>query len=203
MKIICIGRNYADHIAELNNTAPTVPLFFMKPETAVIRAGLPFFIPDFSKNVHYELELVLRICKVGKHIQPRFAHTYYKEIGLGIDFTARDIQKECQKLGHPWEIAKAFDGSAAISNVVPVESLRQPHDIRFSLKKNGTTVQQSSSVYMIHPFDALIAHVSKYVTLKIGDLIFTGTPAGVGPVVPGDLLEGYLEDTKMLTIAVK
>ncbi|MDR4987306.1 MAG: fumarylacetoacetate hydrolase family protein [Bacteroidales bacterium] len=203
MKIICIGRNYADHIAELNNTAPTVPLFFMKPETAVIRAGLPFFIPDFSQNVHYELELVLRICKVGKHIQPRFAHTYYKEIGLGIDFTARDIQRECQKLGHPWEIAKAFDGSAAISDMVPVESLRQPHDIRFSLKKNGTTVQQSSSVYMIHPFDALIAHVSKYVTLKIGDLIFTGTPAGVGPVEPGDQLEGYLEDTKMLTIAVK
>lgn len=203
MKIICIGRNYQEHIAELNSETPKTPLFFMKPETAIIRAGLPFFIPDFSQEVHYEIELVLKISKLGKHIMPRFANTYYTEVGIGIDFTARDVQRECQAKGHPWEIAKAFDGSAAISDFVPIASLQQQNDIRFSLKKNGTTVQEGSSTMMMHNFDALITHVSKYVTLKMGDMLFTGTPAGVGPVSPGDHLEGFLENQKLLDLKIK
>ncbi len=203
MKIICIGRNYRDHIAELRSATPKAPLFFMKPETAIIRAGLPFFYPDFSKEIHYEIELVYRICKLGKHIQPRFAHTYYKEVGVGIDFTARDVQRECQQNGTPWEIAKAFDGSAAISDFVPMESLQNPNDIRFSLKKNGETVQDGRSGMMIHDVDSLITHVSKYVTIKMGDYLFTGTPAGVGPVVPGDTLELFLENTSMLRLLIK
>ncbi len=203
MKIICIGRNYAGHIAELKSATPKAPLFFMKPETAIIRAGLPFFYPDFSKEIHYEIELVYRICKLGKHIQPRFAHTYYKEVGVGIDFTARDVQRECQKNGTPWEIAKAFDGSAAISDFVPLESLENRDDIHFSLRKNGETVQDGRSSLMINDVNALIAHVSKYVTLKMGDFLFTGTPAGVGPVVPGDSLELFLEGRSMLKLLIK
>ncbi len=203
MKIICIGRNYADHIAELKSATPKAPLFFMKPETAIIRAGLPFFYPDFSNEIHYEIELVYRICKLGRHIQPRFAHTYYKEVGVGIDFTARDVQRECQKNGTPWEIAKAFDGSAAISEFVSLESFENQHDIHFSLKKNGEIVQEGRSSMMINNVDALIAHVSKYVTLKMGDFLFTGTPAGVGPVVPGDSLELFLEGRSMLKLLIK
>ncbi len=203
MKIICIGRNYHEHIAELKSDTPSAPLFFMKPETALIRAGLPFYYPDFSKEIHYEVELVLKICKLGKHIQPRFAHTYYKEIGVGIDFTARDLQKQCKEKGHPWEVAKAFDGSAMISDFVLIDSLYNAEDIRFSLKKNGETVQVSSSRQMIHSFDTLIAHVSKYVTLKMGDLLFTGTPAGVGSLKPGDVLEAFLEDRQMFRLPIK
>lgn len=203
MKIICIGRNYADHIAELKSATPKAPLFFMKPETAIIRAGLPFFYPDFSNEIHYEIELVYRICKLGKHIQPRFAPTYYKEVGVGIDFTARDVQRDCQQNGTPWEIAKAFDGSAAISDFVPLESLENPGDIHFSLKKNGETVQDGRSSLMINDVNALIAHVSKYVTLKMGDFLFTGTPAGVGPVVPGDTLELFLEGRSMMKLLIK
>ncbi len=203
MKIICIGRNYADHIAELKSATPKAPLFFMKPETAIIRAGLPFFYPDFSEDVHYEIELVYRICKLGRHIQPRFAHTYYKEVGVGIDFTARDVQRECQKNGTPWEIAKAFDGSAAISDFVSLESLKNRDDIQFSLRKNGETVQDGRSSLMINDVNALIAHVSKYVTLKMGDFLFTGTSAGVGPVVPGDSLELFLEGRSMLKLLIK
>ena len=203
MKIICIGRNYHEHIAELNNTVPEAPMFFMKPETALIRAGLPFFYPDFSKEIHYEVELVIKICRLGKHIQPRFAQKYYKEIGVGIDFTARDVQQECKEKGHPWEVAKAFDGSAAVSRFVPLGSLKNPDDIRFSLKKNGKTVQEGSSRQMIHSHDELIAHVSKYVTVKIGDYLFSGTPAGVGPVEPGDKLELFLEEQHMLDVLIK
>ncbi len=203
MKIICIGRNYHEHIAELKSDTPTAPLFFMKPETALIRAGLPFYYPDFSNEIHYEVELVLKISKLGKHIQPRFAHTYYKEIGVGIDFTARDLQMQCKQKGHPWEVAKAFDGSAMLSDFVLLESLNNAEDIHFSLKKNGETVQAGSSRQMIHSFDALIAHVSKYVTLKIGDFLFTGTPAGVGPVKAGDVLEAFLEDRQMFRLPIK
>ncbi len=203
MKIICIGRNYQEHIAELNNTTPEAPMFFMKPETALIRAGLPFYYPDFSKEIHYEIELVIKICRLGKHIQPRFASKYYKEVGVGIDFTARDIQKLCKEKGHPWEVAKAFDGSAAVSNFVPIDDLKNREDIHFLLKKNGKTVQSGRSAEMIHPPDTLIAHVSKYVTLKIGDLLFSGTPAGVGPVKSGDKLELFLEDNKMHELLIK
>lgn len=203
MKIICIGRNFHEHIAELKSDTPSAPLFFMKPETALIRAGLPFFFPDFSNEIHYEVELVLKICKLGKHIQPRFAHTYYKEIGVGIDFTARDLQMQCKQKGHPWEVAKAFDGSAMISDFVPIESLKNAENIHFSLKKNGETVQEGSSRHMIHPFEALVAHVSKFVTLKMGDLLFTGTPAGVGPVQTGDVLEAFLEDRQMFRLPIK
>ncbi len=203
MKIICIGRNFVKHAEELNNEVPDQPIFFMKPETALIRARLPFYYPDFSKNIHYEAELVLRICKVGKSIQKRFAHTYYDALGMGLDFTARDIQDQCKQKGHPWEVAKAFDGSAAVSDFIPLSEIQHPDDIRFSLKKNDVIVQEGSSTQMIHSFDDLIAHVSKYVTLKIGDMLFTGTPAGVGPVRIGDKLELFLEDKHMLTLPVK
>lgn len=203
MKIICIGRNYVKHAEELNNEVPEKPLFFMKPETALIRSRLPFYYPDFSQNIHYEAELVLRICKLGKHIQKRFAHTYYDAIGVGLDFTARDVQEECKKKGHPWEIAKAFDGSAVVSEFIPLTALDYPDDIRFSLKKNGAIVQEGSSKQMIHNFGDLISHISKFVTLKIGDMLFTGTPAGVGPVQIGDKLELFLEEKSMLTLPVK
>ncbi len=203
MKIICIGRNYAEHAAELNSAVPKEPVFFMKPETALIRAGLPFFIPAFSSNVHYEVELVLKISRVGKNIQERYAHRYYHELGVGIDFTARDIQNECKDKGLPWEKAKAFDGSAPVSHFVSFNSLQDTDNIRFSLQKNGHVVQTGFSNDMIFSFNHLIAYISRFVTLKIGDYLFTGTPAGVGSVQAGDLLEAFLEDTKMLHIHVK
>ena len=203
MKIICIGMNYPAHLAELNNPLPEEPVFFMKPETALIRAGLPFFVPDFSNEVHYEVELVLSISKLGKHIQERFAHTYYQEIGIGIDFTARDVQRMCREQGLPREKAKAFDGSGPVSKFIPLTNLENPSDISFSLKKNGELVQQGRSSDMIFNFNQLISYVSKYATLKMGDMLFTGTPSGVGPVKPGDRLEAFLEDKKMLDIKVK
>lgn len=203
MKIICIGMNYHAHLAEMNNPVPDVPVYFMKPETALIRAGLPFFVPDFSNEVHYEVELVLSISKLGKHIQERFAHTYYQEIGIGIDFTARDIQRKCREKGLPWEMAKSFDGSGPVSKFIPLSSLENPQDIAFSLRKNGELVQQGRSSDMIFNFNQLISYVSKFSTLKMGDLMFTGTPSGVGPVQPGDRLEAYLENKKMLDIKVK
>ncbi len=203
MKIICIGRNYRKHVEEMNQQFPEQPLFFMKPETALIRANLPFYYPGFSGEIHYEAELVLKICKLGKNIQRRFAHTYYDAVAVGLDFTARDLQQRCISKGHPWEVAKAFDGSAAVGPFVPISSLKNPDDIRFSLKKNGQMVQLGSSAEMIHGFDALIEHVSKYVTLKIGDYLFTGTPAGVGPVKVGDWLALLLEDKEMMSVAIK
>lgn len=203
MKIICIGRNYVEHAHELNNPVPLQPVFFMKPETALIRAGLPFFYPDFSRDVHYEVELVLRINKVGKHIQEKFAHTYYNEIGIGIDFTARDVQENCKKKGLPWEIAKAFDGSAPVGSFLSKEQFQDVYDINFSLKKNNEEVQKGNSGMMLFNFEKIIAYVSQFVTLKIGDLIFTGTPAGVGPVEKNDHLQAFIQDKMLLDLMIK
>lgn len=203
MKIICIGRNYIEHAQELNNPVPADPVFFMKPETALIRAGMPFFYPDFSNDIHYEVELVIHICKVGKHIQEKFAHTYYDKIGIGIDFTARDVQKICKEKGLPWEVAKAFDGSAPVSKFLPKEEFADLYDINFSLTKNEQVVQDGNSGMMIFNFEKIIAYVSRFVTLKMGDLIFTGTPAGVGSVIKEDNLKAFIGEKKMLDIKIK
>ncbi|TVQ94828.1 MAG: FAA hydrolase family protein [Bacteroidetes bacterium] len=203
MKIICIGRNYIEHAHELNNPVPAEPIFFMKPETALIRAGLPFFYPDFSKDVHFEVELVLHICKLGRHISEKFAHTYYDKIGIGIDFTARDVQTICKQKGLPWEIAKAFDGSAPVSKFIPKENFNDIYDINFSLQKNNETVQKGNSGMMIFNFEKIIAYVSRFVTLKIGYLIFTVTPAGVGPLIKDDNLKAYIAEEKLLDIDIK
>ena len=203
MKIICIGRNYAEHAKELNNPVPKEPVFFLKPDSALLRNNFPFFIPDFSQEIHYETELVLRICKLGKAILPKFAHTYYDAIGLGIDFTARDLQQKCKEKGLPWEIAKAFDGSAPIGNFIDKSEFPDHSNIKFHLDINGETIQQGNSFDMIFSFDLLIAHVSRYITLKTGDYIFTGTPAGVGPVKINDRLEAFLEGKKLLDFRVK
>lgn len=203
MKIICIGRNYVEHARELNNPLPTEPVFFLKPDTAIIIRNRPFFYPEFSQNIHYELELVLKISKNGRHIPEKFASTYYREIGLGIDFTARDIQQRQKEKGLPWEAAKAFDGSAPISDFVKMDSLKDGKSIRFHLLKNGDRVQDGDSKLMIFSFDQIISYVSKFITLKMGDLIFTGTPAGVGEVKIGDRLDGFLEGQKMLKCDVR
>ncbi len=203
MKIICIGRNYIDHAKELNNPVPSEPIFFMKPETALLRNNRPFFYPDFSKNIAYEVELVYRICRVGKNIPERFAHRYYDAVGIGIDFTARDLQEQCKQKGLPWEIAKAFDNSAPISKeFIEIETFTDPLNIVFSLEKNGTVVQHASSSDMIFTIDKLIAHVSKYVMLKIGDLIFSGTPSGVGSVDIGDTLNAFIGGQHLLTTKI-
>lgn len=202
MKIICIGRNYADHAKEMNSPVPEAPMFFMKPDTAVLKDGNEFYLPDFSNDIHYECELVVRVNKVGKNIQEKFAHKYYSEVTLGIDFTARDLQSVCKEKSHPWEIAKAFDNSAALSNqFISVDQLSNP--ITFEFQKNGETVQKGTTDDMIFTIDRLIAHISKFITLKVGDLIFTGTPAGVGPITIGDRLEGFLEGKKMFEFRVK
>ena len=204
MKIICIGRNYADHIAELHNETPAAPVIFLKPETALLQRNQPFFYPAFSQDIHHELELVLRICKNGRHIEEPFAHTYFDAIGLGIDFTARDLQTQLKAKGLPWELAKAFDGSAPISNTFkPVAEFADLATIGFHLDVNGETRQRGNSGLMLHPFAKILSFVSQYITLKQGDLIFTGTPAGVGPVKVGDQLTGYLEGEKLLDVAVK
>ena len=201
MKIICIGRNYSDHIKELGNEKPIEPVFFLKPDTAISPKGHPFFIPEFSKNVHYEVELVVRINRLGKHIQEKFAHKYYDRIGLGIDFTARDIQQKVKEKGLPWEKAKAFDQSAVISQ--KFHSINEIKDISFELHKNGEIVQKGNSNDMVFNINTIIAYVSKFMTLKIGDLIFTGTPAGVGPVSIGDKLEGFQDGEKMFEVKIK
>ena len=203
MKIICIGRNYLDHAKELGNKTPTSPLFFLKPDTAIQPKGHPFFIPDFSNNIHFEVELVVKISKNGKNIDEKFAHKYYDKIGIGIDFTARDIQEECKKNGLPWEIAKGFDGSAQISNeFINKESLRL-NDINFSLNLNNTLMQRGNSKNMIFSFDQIISYVSKYYTLKAGDLIYTGTPSGVGKVEIGDSLSCFINCKEMLSVKIK
>ncbi|MFW5792709.1 MAG: fumarylacetoacetate hydrolase family protein [Bacteroidota bacterium] len=202
MKIICIGRNYIEHANELNNPLPEVPVFFLKPETAIIRAGLPFFYPDFSENIHYETELVLKICRLGKNIQKKFAHKYYNEIGIGIDFTARDLQEKCKQKGLPWEIAKAFDSSAPVGSFIDKKEFENINDIDFSLDINGKIVQKANSGMMIFSFDEIINYVSKFFTLKIGDLIFTGTPAGVGAVNKGDILTAFIKDKELLKVKV-
>jgi len=203
MKIICIGRNYIDHAKELNNPVPAQPVFFLKPETAVLRKNLPFFYPDFTSDLHYEVELVVKISKIGKHIQEKFAYKHYEEIGLGIDFTARDLQMEQKKKGLPWEVAKAFDSSAPIGDFIPIAEIGDLNNIHLSLKKNDEIVQEGSSGDMIFSIDQIIAYVSQFVSLKIGDLIFTGTPAGVGPVMIGDRLTGYMNEREMFSFEVK
>ena len=191
MKIFCIGRNYVDHAKELGNAVPKQPLVFMKPPSALLVNNNPFYYPEFTKNLHYECELVLKICKNGRHVQPEFASKYYNEVALGIDFTARDIQQKCKEKGHPWEIAKGFDQSAVLSPFLPIERVNR-HAIEFELKKNGEVVQHGNTKDLIFDFDTLIVYLSKFFKLQMGDMIYTGTPAGVGPVQIGDKLEGFL-----------
>ena len=203
MKLICIGRNFTDHIKELENEKPTDPVVFLKPDTAILVKGQPFFIPDFSDDVHHEVEILVKISKVGKYIDQRFAHKYYDEIGLGIDFTARDLQAQLKEKGLPWEKAKAFDGAAVIGNWVPKSKFKNINDIDFKLEKNGDIVQKGNTSLMLWKIDEIIAYVSKYFTLKTGDIIFTGTPSGVGKVVADDELKGYLENEEMFSIKIK
>jgi len=204
MKIIAIGRNYINHAKELNNAVPESPVFFLKPDTAILRNNDPFYYPDFSKNIHYEVELVYRINKVGKHIEKQFANRYYEEIGIGIDFTARDLQDECKKKGLPWEIAKGFDYSAPLSNnFISISKFEDTNNINFSLQINDKIVQNGNSKNMIFPIDEIIEYVSKFMTLKIGDLIFTGTPEGVGPVKIGDRLTAKIENEILLDFEIK
>jgi 2-keto-4-pentenoate hydratase/2-oxohepta-3-ene-1,7-dioic acid hydratase in catechol pathway len=203
MKIICIGRNYLDHAKELGNKIPTSPLFFLKPDTAIQPKGHPFFIPDFSNNIHFEVELVVKISKNGKNIDEKFAHKYYDEIGIGIDFTARDIQEDCKKNGLPWEKAKGFDGSAQISNEFINKKTLNLEDINFSLNLNNSLMQKDNSKNMIFSFDQIISYISKYYTLRAGDLIYTGTPSGVRKVEIGDSLSCFINGREMLKVNIK
>ncbi|MFA7274451.1 MAG: fumarylacetoacetate hydrolase family protein [Crocinitomicaceae bacterium] len=202
MKIFCIGRNYGAHAKEMNAALPTTPIFFMKPDTAVLKES-DFYMPKFTNDLHYECEIVVRIDRVGKNIAEPFAHKYYSEIGLGIDFTARDLQQECKEKGLPWEIAKSWENSAPLSNIWFDKSTLDLNNLKFSLKKNGEIVQTGNSSDMIFSIDQIIAYLSQFNTLKVGDLIFTGTPAGVGPVQVGDELIGELEGREMYRIAIK
>lgn len=202
MKIIAIGRNYAAHIAELNNEKPSEPVVFMKPDTALLRNNAPFYYPEFSKDIHFEVEVLIKINKEGKYIDQKFAHKYYDEIGVGIDFTARDLQTKCKEKGLPWEIAKAFNGSAPISEFSSKEG-RDLSNLNFSLKQNGELKQQGNTSLMLFPFNEIVAYVSQYFTLKKGDIIFTGTPAGVGPIAIGDKLEAFIEEEKLLEVDIK
>ncbi len=203
MKIICIGRNYREHAKELNNAVPEKPVFFMKPDTALLQKNNPFFYPDFSKNVQYETEIVLKINHNGRHIEEQFAHKYFDEIGIGIDFTARDLQAEQKKKGLPWEIAKAFDQSAPVGKFLPKTQFADLNNINFSLKINGETRQQGNTEDMMFSFDRIISYVSQFISLKPGDLIFTGTPAGVGPIQINDHFEVFIEEEKLLEFNVK
>ena len=203
MKIIAIGRNYQEHAKELNNPIPTEPVVFLKPDTALLKEGKAFYHPDFSNDIHFEVELIIKIGKEGKHITTKFARNYIEAIGLGIDFTARDLQQKCKEKGLPWEIAKAFDHSAPIGEFIPLNEIPDLNAIQFSLKQNQIVVQNGNSADMIFSFDDIISYVSQRFTLKKGDLIFTGTPAGVGKINIGDLLEGYISDRKMLSVPVK
>jgi acylpyruvate hydrolase len=203
MKIICIGRNYVEHANELKNKIPEEPLFFIKPDTALLRNNNSFFIPDFSKEIHYEVEIILKINRLGKTIQKKYADRYYDSVGIGIDFTARDIQKKCIEKGLPWELAKAFDYSAAVSKFVPKAEFKDLYSLDFRLEINSKTVQQGNTSKMIFNFNELISHVSKYITFRTGDLMFTGTPSGVGPVKAGDRLKAYIENKLMLDFFIK
>lgn len=203
MKIICIGRNYTQHVKELNNAIPEKPVVFLKPETAMLIKNAPFYYPDFTHEVHHEVELVIKISKPGKHINKKFAHTYYNEIGIGIDFTARDIQNECKQKGLPWEIAKGFDGSSPVGVFILKKNLPDLKNISFHLNINGASVQQGNSADMIFSVDEIIEYASSFFTLKKGDLIYTGTPQGVGPVKIGDKLEAFIENKKMLEVEIK
>lgn len=203
MKIICIGRNYVEHAAELKNEVPSEPVFFMKPDTALLLKGRDFFLPDFSSDIHHEVEIVLRVCKEGKHIAEEFASKYYDQVTVGLDFTARDVQQRQKEKGLPWEPAKAFDGSAPVGDFIPVDSLKNRNDISFELQKNGETVQTGQSSLMIFSFEKMIAYVSRYVTLRKGDFIFTGTPKGVNRVMAGDKLEAFLEGRSLLRVRIR
>lgn len=203
MKIICIGRNYAEHAKELKNEIPTEPVWFMKPDTAILKDGEAFYLPDFSNDIHHEIEIVIKINKVGKHIEEQFAHKYYDEIGLGIDFTARDLQAKCKEKGLPWEKAKAFDGSAPIGKFIKKEQLGDLRNLGFELKINGETRQSGNTKDLLFSFDKVISYVSKFITLKVGDLIYTGTPEGVGLVKIGDKLQGFMNSDLLLEFEVK
>ncbi len=203
MKIICIGRNYAKHIEELQNERPTEPVVFLKPDSSILLKQHPFVIPEFSNDVHHEVELLVKICKIGKYIEPEFAHKYYDEIGLGIDFTARDIQEQLKAKGLPWEKAKAFDGATVIGDFISKKKIDLSKNITFELHSNGKIVQKGNTDHMLWKINEIVSYVSQYFTLKIGDIIFTGTPEGVAKVHPNDILEGYLENQKMFRIQVK
>ncbi|RLJ64416.1 2-keto-4-pentenoate hydratase/2-oxohepta-3-ene-1,7-dioic acid hydratase in catechol pathway [Lacinutrix venerupis] len=203
MKLICIGRNYTDHIKELENEKPLDPVVFLKPDTAILLKKQPFFIPEFSQDVHHEVEVLVKINRVGKYIDKKFANKYYNEIGLGIDFTARDLQAKLKEKGLSWEKAKSFDGAAVIGDWLPKTEFKDLNNLNFSLKKNDKTVQQGNTNLMLWKIDEIIEYVSKYFTLKIGDIIFTGTPAGVGKVIANDKLKGYIEDKQLFSITVK
>jgi len=203
MKIICIGRNYANHIEELKNERPSEPVVFMKPDSAILLKQHPFVIPEFSEDIHHEIELIVKISKVGKYIEPKFAHKYYDEISVGIDFTARDLQAKLKAKGLPWEKAKAFDGSAVIGEFLPKSQFVSLENVNFELKNNNVAVQKGNSSMMMWNIDELVSYVSQFFTLKIGDIIFTGTPEGVAAVKPDDVLEGFLEGQKLFRIQVK
>ena len=202
MKILCVGRNYSEHAKELGNAVPENPVIFSKPDTAILKNGEPFYHPDFSNDIHHEIELVIKISKMGKKIDPKFAKNYYNEIALGIDFTARDLQAKLKEKGLPWELAKAFDGSAVIGDFTAIEG-KDLSNLKFSLTKNGEMVQQGNSAQMIFSFDEIVSFVSQYFTLKVGDLIYTGTPAGVSKINIGDKLQGFIEGQSALTCEVK
>ncbi len=203
MKIICVGRNYVEHIEELNNAVPKDPVLFLKPDTSILLKKQPFFIPEFSNDIHHEVEILVKINRIGKHIDRKFAHKYYDEIGLGIDFTARDLQAQLKEKGLPWEKAKAFDGAAVIGEFIPKSDFKDVNDINFRLEKNGEVQQVGNTSLMLWKIDALIEYISKYFTLKIGDVIFTGTPSGVGKVNSNDILKGFVEENELFSIKVK
>lgn len=203
MKIFAIGQNYSEHNKELNSTNPTQPVVFMKPDTAVLKNNKPFFIPDFTEELHYETELIIKFNRIGKNIDKKFSTRYFTEIGLGVDFTARDLQRKLKSEGKPWEICKSFDNSAVIGNFMSTNELNDMQNIQFRLDINGKTVQEGCSADMIFPINELIAYVSRFFTIKIGDILFTGTPVGVGKVAVGDRLEGYIFDKKMFDFYIK
>lgn len=203
MKIICIGRNYGEHAKELNNAIPEKPIIFLKPQTALLKDNKPFYLPQWSSDMHYETELVLKVCKQGKYIEPKFAHKYFDEVTVGIDFTARDLQAQQKAKGLPWEIAKAFDNSAVVGTIKKVSDMGKTKGFRFHLLLNGTKVQDGNTDNMIFSFDNIIAYASQFFTLQVGDLIYTGTPAGVGAVKIGDRLEGFLEEEKVFDFEIK
>ncbi len=203
MKIICIGRNYVDHAKELNNPIPQEPVLFLKPETALLPTKNPFIYPSFSKDVHYEVEIVLKINRLGKHVEEKFAPKYFNEIGIGVDFTARDLQNRCKEKGLPWEKAKAFDGSAPTSKFININQYKNINNLDFSISVNGKTKQKGNTKDMLFNFNQIVSYASNYFTLKIGDLIFTGTPAGVGPIQINDNIDCFIEDKKLLSFSVK
>ncbi len=203
MKLLCVGRNYVEHIAELNNERPDEPVIFTKPETALLLNNDPFYFPDFSNNIHYEVEILLKICKNVKYVEPRFAHKYYDQIGVGIDFTARDLQDKAREKGLPWALAKGFNGSAPISDFMDKGAFSNLKNIEFGLKVNGEWKQKGNTGLMLFDFDYIVSYISRYIMLKEGDIIFTGTPKGVGPVKIGDRLDAYIGDNKLLHVDIK